>query len=251
MYSDSTNNVGAIHTKPVPPNITIKVMEGDGQIITGAGLYDAIDGGNLLVKTNLAPVKPPAGITNITITSGNLILMEDNTGLRMVVLKPLDIQLMEEAQEEYDAARAADYTTVGGANRTRRKMAATVLCLQAALHARAFRIVAERYGEPVEVLKTVDFAGMWHKLKNHIAKDHHVTIQGQRWKGVVADVLKLYNHRHLIAHYTNAQAFDADMAELQRLIEYGFNLFQATDPLIVSLMTPEDEATPLPENETG
>lgn len=251
MHSDSTTGATAVHNAPLPPGIDIKVTEGDDKTIIGVALFGEANEDAPLITVPVVPVKPPPGIANISVPAGGVVLTQTPEGQSYVFLiKPLDAQLLDEAREEYDEAMVAPFYTVAGANRRKRKMAATVLCLQAALHARAFRIVTERYGEAVDALKDVEFAGMWHKVKNHVAQDRHVTTEGPRWKHIVADVLKFYNHRHLIAHYTDTQAFDADIAELQRLIEHGFALLQATDALVVSLMTPEDWTPPLNEQET-
>ncbi len=251
MQPDSTTDVSDIHTTPLPADIDIKIMEGEGETITGFALFSETDEVTPITTAPVIPVKPPMGNRNVPIHAGNLVYTTTPAGSAYAfVLKPLDMQLLDEAREDYAEAMAANPLTVAGANRRKRKMAATVLCLHAALHARAFRIVAERYGESVDVLKDVEFAGMWHKVKNHIARDSYITTEGARWKRIVADVLKFYNHRHLIAHYTGTQAFDADIAELQRLIERGLTLLQATDAIVVSLMTPEDWTPTLPEQTT-
>jgi len=230
-----------LHTPRFPEGTIIQVAEPTTQEITGVFIIDTPSGpGNVQAMAPVVPIRPPDG-TNITVPRGNLVAtLHGDDNISLYVLKTLDLLLSEEAREQVDKAHALAVTTVDNANRKKRALATAVLTLQAALHARAYRILQDRYRTTPENLESVPFAGMWKRVRDGISQDRRVTVERKRLNALISDIEHLYDRRHIIAHYLTTDSFDEDIKELDRLIERGFMLIRVTEPLIATLRSRDD-----------
>jgi len=195
--------------------------------------------GQPLAYAPLVPAEIPVGYSPTIAPSTLVIGISKDKGLYTFLLRPLDSLLLEEASKQIEAVRTIIPDTVAAANQKKRGMATAVLTMQAALEARAYRILSERYHDQPDALKDMPFISMWKRIGTKIGQDATFNRDRKQRKRAIKDIKALYGKRNLVAHYTTTASFDQDMQELERLIEAGRAHMQTTAALVVDLCSPE------------
>ena len=120
----------------------------------------------------------PAGYTP-TIAAGNLrIGFSPGEGFFTQLMKPLDLLLLEETEEQFGRARSITQDSPRSRNLHRRALACCLLLLHAALQARAFRILSERYQDSGVKIKQMGFNATWDRALNIMSRDSRLTMGG-------------------------------------------------------------------------